>query len=123
MPLKLYNSLTQTSEDFVPIKGKKVGMYVCGPTVYDKPHLGHLRSAYIFEIIRNYLQKDYEVNFVRNVTDVDDKIIQKASDNKPSDLLAEVKKITKQYYKEYKDDLEKLGIKKPSKEPHATDKN
>ena len=77
--MKIYNSLTRRKEDFLPISEGKVGMYVCGPTVYDAPHIGHARSAYIFDVIRRYLEyKGYEVKFVRNVTDVDDKIIEKA---------------------------------------------
>src|SRR3989338_6554599 len=77
--MKIYNSLSRTKEEFKPLKPGRVGMYVCGPTVYDEPHIGHARSAYIFDVIRRYLEyRDYEVKFVRNVTDVDDKIIDKA---------------------------------------------
>ena len=77
--MRIYNSLTRNKEEFVPLKSGKIGMYVCGPTVYDEPHIGHARSAYIFDCIRRYLEyKGYKVKFVRNVTDVDDKIIEKA---------------------------------------------
>ena len=77
--MKIYNSLTRTKVEFVPVKKGKIGMYICGPTVYDEPHIGHARSAYIFDVIRRYLiDRSYKVNFVRNVTDVDDKIIEKA---------------------------------------------
>ena len=76
--MKIYNSLTRTKEELTPIRPGKVGIYLCGPTVYDEPHIGHARSAYIFDVIRRYLSGKYEVTFVRNVTDVDDKIIDKA---------------------------------------------
>ena len=77
--MKIYNSLTRKKEDFIPLKAETVGMYVCGPTVYDEPHIGHARSAYIFDVVRRYLEyKGNKVTFVRNVTDVDDKIIEKA---------------------------------------------
>ena len=87
--MKIYNSLTRQKEEFSPIKPGKVGMYVCGPTVYDDPHIGHARSAYIFDVIRRYLEyKGYRVNFVRNVTDVDDKIINKAREAVSGQLSA-----------------------------------
>ena len=77
--MKIYNSLSRKKEEFVPLVKDRIGMYVCGPTVYDEPHIGHARSAYIFDVIRRYLQyRGFEVRFVRNVTDVDDKIINKA---------------------------------------------
>ena len=96
-------------------------MYVCGPTVYDEPHIGHLRSAYVFDMIRRYLEySGYKVAFVRNVTDVDDKIIDKAKESNSADLIEEVKKISGKYYDAYKADLTKLGIKEPTTEPFAT---
>src|SRR3989338_7861142 len=122
MPLKIYNSLTKQKEEFIPLKKGEVKMYVCGPTVYDEPHIGHLRSAYVFEVIRNYFEySGYKVTFVRNVTDVDDKIIDKAKESGNPALVDEVRKVSKKYYDLYKEDLEKLGIKKPSKEPKATE--
>src|SRR3989338_5589810 len=79
MPLKIFNSLSQHKEEFQPLEPGHVKMYVCGPTVYDDPHIGHLRSAYAFEMMRRYLQySGLKVTFVRNVTDIDDKIIDKA---------------------------------------------
>ncbi len=123
MTLKIYNSLTKQKEEFKPLDpaGKEVKMYVCGPTVYDEPHIGHLRSAYVFEVIRNYLEySGYKVKFVRNVTDVDDKIIEKARQNDASDLLAEVKNVSEKYLQAYKKDLAALGIQEPIKEPKAT---
>ena len=122
MPLKIYNSLTKQKEEFIPLKKGEVKMYVCGPTVYDEPHIGHLRSAYVFEVIRNYFEySGYKVTFVRNVTDVDDKIIDKAKESGNPALVDEVRKVSKKYYDLYKEDLDKLGIKKPSKEPKATE--
>ena len=78
--LKLHNTLTGRKEPFEPLRDNHVGMYVCGVTVYDECHLGHARSAMVFEVFRNYLQfSGYTVRFVRNFTDVDDKIINRAA--------------------------------------------
>jgi len=115
--MKIYNSLTRIKEEFVPLKLGKAGMYVCGPTVYDEPHIGHARSAYIFDCLRRYLEyKKYKVTFVRNVTDVDDKIIDKA---KKESKKAE--EISKRYLDAYHDDMKLLGIGMPDKEPKATE--
>ncbi|MBI2094996.1 MAG: cysteine--tRNA ligase, partial [Candidatus Omnitrophica bacterium] len=111
-----YNSLTKKKEPFVPLEAGKVKMYVCGPTVYDEPHIGHLRSAYVFEVIRNYLEySGYQVRFVRNVTDVDDKIIEKAREG---GIQAE--EVSGKYYRSYKDELKAFGIREPDEEPRAT---
>jgi cysteinyl-tRNA synthetase len=115
--VKIYNSLTRSKEEFVPLKAGKAGMYVCGPTVYDEPHIGHARSAYIFDCIRRYLKyKKYKVTFVRNVTDVDDKIIEKA---KKESRTAE--EISKKYLDAYHEDMASLGIGRPDREPKATE--
>src|SRR3989338_2399023 len=117
MALRIYNSLTKQKEEFKPFEARKVKMYVCGPTVYDEPHIGHLRSAYVFDVMRRYLEYSvYKVTFIRNVTDVDDKIIDKARQNSPEDLLVEVKNVSEKYLADYKKDLEKLGIQEPKKE-------
>jgi len=89
-----------------------ISMYVCGPTVYDEPHIGHARSAYIFDVIRRYLKyRDYEVKFVRNVTDVDDKIIDKAKKEYPGeDLMLSCKKVAEKYLASYHEALKSLGI-------------
>ena len=127
MGLCLYNTLTRKVEDFVPLDGKTVRMYVCGPTVYDDPHIGHARSAYIFDVLRRYLEhKDFSVQFVRNVTDVDDKIIAKAR-HQTSDIRHQTQELTEQcreiaehYLKRYHETMDRLGIGRPTKEPLAT---
>ncbi len=121
--MKIYNSLTRRKEDFLPVSEGKVGMYVCGPTVYDAPHIGHARSAYIFDVIRRYLEyKGYGVKFVRNVTDVDDKIIEKARKAAQVTSLVELtREISKKYLDAYHDDMDLLGIRSPDVEPKATE--
>ncbi|MFQ3679945.1 MAG: cysteine--tRNA ligase, partial [Pseudanabaenaceae cyanobacterium] len=78
MPLRLYNSLTRRKEEFVPLVPGEVRMYVCGVTVYDYCHLGHARAYIVWDTVRRYLQTRYRVRYVQNVTDIDDKIIQRA---------------------------------------------
>ncbi len=96
-------------------------MYVCGPTVYDEPHIGHLRSAYVFDVMRRYMEySGLKVKFVRNVTDVDDKIIDKARESNAADLLNETLKVSEKYLKLYKNDLRAMGIQEPTVEPKAT---
>ena len=121
--MKIYNTLTRTKEEFKPIKEGKVGMYVCGPTVYDEPHIGHARSAYIFDVVRRYLKyREFEVTFVRNVTDVDDKIIARAREEfKNEDSNSATKKVSTKYLKVYHDAMSDLGIGSPDKEPKATE--
>ena len=114
--MRIYNSLTRCKEEFIPLKKNKVGIYVCGPTVYDEPHIGHARSAYIFDVIRRYLSGKYEVTFVRNVTDVDDKIIDKAKKESST-----VDQVSKKYLDAYHEDMDLLGIGSPDKEPLATE--
>jgi cysteinyl-tRNA synthetase len=108
----IYNSLTREKKPFEPLKSGEVAMYACGPTVYDEPHIGHARSAYIFEVIRRYLvYKGYKVKFVRNVTDVDDKIIDKARQEFPGeDLVSAVKKVSTKYLDSYHEALRQLNI-------------
>jgi len=123
MPIFIYNSLTRKKEEFTPLKPKEIKMYVCGPTVYDQPHIGHARSAYIFDVIRRYLiYRGYRVKFVRNVTDVDDKIIDKAQKEfKGEDLNAAVKKVSSKYLDLYHEDMKSLSILDPDVEPRATE--
>jgi len=125
--MKIYNSLTRQKDEFTPLREGRVGMYVCGPTVYDEPHIGHARSAYNFDIVRRYLRyKGFDVLFVRNVTDVDDKIIAKAKSAfslQPSALSLEeaTKEVSKKYLDAYHRDMELLGIAAPDREPKATE--
>jgi len=128
MSIKITNTLTGKKEEFKPLRAKKVGMYVCGPTVYDTPHIGHARSAYIFDVIRRYLAyRKFKVTFVRNVTDVDDKIINKAREEyreqstENRNLKELAKEISKKYLKEYHDAMDALGLLRPDKEPKATE--
>src|SRR3989338_2590077 len=127
MSLRLFNTLTRSLEAFQPLAPPKVGIYVCGPTVYDDPHIGHARSAYIFDVLRRYLKyKQYDVTFVRNVTDVDDKIIEKARQEtgdrrqEVGDLKAKCQDVAERYLKNYHDTLDRLGILPPDHEPKAT---
>ncbi|MDD2927508.1 MAG: cysteine--tRNA ligase [Candidatus Omnitrophica bacterium] len=112
MSIHIHNSLSGNKEEFHPLKPTEVKMYACGPTVYDEPHIGHARSAYIFDVIRKYLvYKGYKVKFVRNVTDVDDKIINKAREEFPDeDLNSSFKKVAEKYLKSYHEALKSLGI-------------
>jgi cysteinyl-tRNA synthetase len=115
--LTLYNTLTGKQEVFRPIEPNHVRMYVCGVTVYDYCHIGHARSALIFDVLRRYLEySGYEVTFVKNFTDVDDKIIKRANEQGVS-----WQSITKKYIDAYHQDMEKLGVKPASKEPKATE--
>ncbi len=122
MSIKIHNTLTGKKEEFKPIKKDRVGMYVCGPTVYDDPHIGHARSAYIFDVIRRYFKyKKIKVKFVRNVTDVDDKIINKAKEEfKGEDISSAAEKVSDKYLKSYHKYMDSLGIGRPDKEPKAT---
>jgi len=117
MALRIYNSLTKKKEEFVPLKDKTVRMYVCGVTVYDRCHIGHARSLYIFDVIRKYLQyRGYDVHFVRNITDIDDKII-----NKAQELGISSEEVATKNIEDYYRDLELLKIDKADIEPRATD--
>ncbi|MBU0503896.1 MAG: cysteine--tRNA ligase [Candidatus Omnitrophica bacterium] len=124
--MHIYNSLTRRKEEFKSLRPQEVKMYVCGPTVYDQPHIGHARSAYIFDVIRRYLAfRGYKVIFVRNVTDVDDKIIDKARKEFPGeDLNTAFKKVADKYLIFYHRALESLGIGRAQDkifEPKASD--
>ncbi len=125
--MRIYNSLTRQKEEFKPIRDGKVGMYVCGPTVYDEPHIGHARSAYNFDVVRRYLKyKGFDVLFVRNVTDVDDKIIDKARKaitalSEAQTLEAVTREVSERYLGAYHRDMGLLGISNPDREPKATE--
>ena len=115
----LTNNLSNKKEKFVPIDKKKIGMYVCGPTVYDDPHIGNARPLVIFDILFRVLKCKYgnqSINYIRNITDIDDKIIQASQDKKIS-----VSEITKKVTKNFHDDCIFLNCQKPTEEPKATD--
>ncbi|WP_301391034.1 cysteine--tRNA ligase, partial [Thalassolituus sp. UBA1965] len=116
MTLKIFNTLTRQKEEFKPLVPGKVGMYVCGMTVYDFCHLGHARVMVAFDVIARYLRhRGYDVNYIRNITDIDDKIIQRANENGEAfDAL------TERFIAEMHKDSELLGIEKPDAEPKAT---
>ena len=117
MTLRFYNSLTNQKEDFRPIHEGEVSMYVCGMTVYDSCHLGHARAMMAFDILVRYLKnQDYKVKFVRNITDVDDKIIERAIKNNES-----IGELTQRTIASMQEDFSQLGLLLPNTEPRATD--
>ena len=117
MPIVVYNTKTKKKEVFAPLAPGKVSMYVCGVTVYDDCHLGHARSALTFDIIRRYLEfSGYQVTYVRNFTDIDDKILNRAK----KDGVA-WNEISERYIKNFYRDMGALGITRPTAEPRATE--
>ena len=115
--MKLYNSLTQQKEEFVPITPGKVSMYCCGPTVYNYIHVGNARPIIMFDVVRRYFEyKGYEVTFVQNFTDVDDKIIKKANEEGISSH-----DVAEKYIAEYFTDSHALGVKEATVHPKATE--
>ena len=116
--LKLTNSLTRKKEIFKPINSNRVSLYACGPTVYDYPHVGNARSLVVFDILFRVLKHVYgkNVNYVRNITDVDDKIIEASKKNKKS-----INEITQNITKIFHKDCESLNCLKPTTEPKATE--
>jgi cysteinyl-tRNA synthetase len=117
MALRVYNTLTREKSDFETIEKGKVRMYVCGPTVYDSAHVGHAMSALVFDVIRRYLiYKGYQVQYVMNFTDVDDKIIDRANR-----LGIEPIELAEKYINEFKKDLESLNILPATEHPRATE--
>ena len=114
--MKIYNTLTKKKEDFVPLEEGKVKMYVCGPTVYNLIHIGNARPMICFDTVRRYLEyKGYEVNYVSNFTDVDDKIIKKAIEEGVTS-----EEISQRYIAECKKDMEGMNIKPATTHPLAT---
>src|SRR5574344_2108554 len=107
--MRLHNTFTGQVEEFKPIDGNKVKMYVCGPTVYDNAHLGHARCYITWDVLYRYLKfKGYDVTYCRNVTDVDDKILKKADSQNVESTV-----ITDKYYKSFIDSMSDLNILKP----------
>jgi len=116
-PLLLYNTLTRRKSELRPRDEGKVGMYVCGPTVYDYSHIGHARAYVFFDVLFRLLRfLGYEVTYVRNVTDLDDKLIRKANEEG-----AEVREVAERYTTAFHEDMERLGNLPPTIEPRATD--
>jgi len=117
MSLKVYNTLSGKKEEFVPIKPGKVSMYVCGPTVYDTSHIGHARSVVVFDMVYRWLTRlEYEVTYVRNFTDVDDKIIKKSNEIGESCTA-----ITEKYIDEFHNEMDALNVLRPTVAPKATE--
>ena len=115
--MKIFNTLTRTKEEFVPLEPGKVKMYVCGPTVYNLIHIGNARPMIVFDTVRRYFEyKGYDVNYVSNFTDVDDKIINKAIEEG-----TDADTISKRYIEECKKDMKALNVKPATKNPLATE--
>jgi len=115
--LQIHNSLTGRKEVFQPIRAGEVRMYVCGMTVYDYCHLGHARMLIVFDVVRRHLEASgYRVTFVRNITDIDDKIIERARENGEP-----VGALTERFIRAYHEDCEALGVRRADHEPRATE--
>ena len=115
--MKIFDSSLKKEVEFIPVKDKKVKIYVCGPTVYDDAHLGHARSSIVFDILRRFLiASGYKVTFMKNFTDVDDKIIKKVNESGKS-----LEEITSYYIKRYLEDMEALNVLRADIEPKATE--
>ncbi len=116
MSLKIYNTFSPKKETFQPIEAGKIRMYVCGMTVYDYCHLGHARVLVAFDVITRYLRSlEYDVHYVRNITDVDDKIINRAAENDES-----CERLTERFIAAMHEDEARLGVLSPTEEPRAT---
>ena len=117
MAMRVYNSLGKKKELFEPLVPGKVRMYVCGPTVYDSSHIGHARSVVVFDVIVRYLKaKGFDVTYVRNFTDVDDKIIDKANQ-----LGIDSQEVAERFIKEFHEDMDALNVERATIEPKATE--
>ena len=115
--LHIFNTLTRTKETFIPIEPGKVRMYVCGMTVYDYCHIGHARVMVVFDMVQRWLRASgLEVTYVRNITDIDDKIIKRAVENKET-----IRELTQRFIDAMHEDADALGIERPTYEPRATE--
>ena len=115
--MKIYNTLTNKKEEFVPVHEGKVGIYVCGPTVYNYIHIGNARPMVVFDTVRRYFEyKGYDVNYVSNFTDVDDKIIKKAMEEG-----VDASEISEKFIKECEKDMRALNVKEATHHPKATE--
>jgi cysteinyl-tRNA synthetase len=117
MTLRIYNTQSRKKEEFQPLRAGKVGIYVCGITAYDVCHVGHARSAVVFDMITRYLRyRGWDVTYVKNFTDVDDKIIDRARREK-----AGIGEIAERYIREHDEDMDTLGVARPNFTPRATE--
>ncbi len=117
MTLRIYNTLSRALEDFSPIEPGRVRMYVCGMTVYDLCHIGHARSVVAFDVVQRWLKASgYQVDFVRNITDIEDKIIRRAVENGET-----IRQLTDRMIAEMYRDFDALGVERPTHDPRATD--
>ncbi len=115
-PFRIYNTLTRTLEEFVPIEDGKVRLYVCGMTVYDHAHVGHARAFVTFDVVTRYLRhRGWDVRFVRNYTDVDDKIIVRAAEKKEDPMA-----LAQRFIDSFAEDCDGLGLLRPTEEPRVT---
>src|SRR3954466_2568126 len=125
MMLRLFNTLSKTKEDFAPLDAKNVRLYVCGPTVYDFAHIGNARPAIVFDVMFRLLRQVYgesHVTYVRNITDVDDKINARAVRDFPNLPLNEaIRRVTETTAAQYFKDTTALGCLEPNVQPRATD--
>ena len=117
MTLRIHNTLTRSLEEFQPLRAGQVGMYVCGMTIYDLCHMGHLRMMMAFDVIYRWMSAlGYDVTYVRNITDIEDKIIKRALERKIS-----IRQLTDEMIAAMHADLGAVGVVKPTQEPRATD--
>ena len=117
MKIYFFNSLSGQKEQFIPIDNKHVKIYVCGPTVYERPHIGNARSSVVYDIVFRFLREQFpKISYVRNITDVDDKIIKSAQDKKLS-----IKHLTKKIIADFHEDMAKINVLLPTIEPKATE--
>ncbi len=115
--LKIYNTLTNQKEDFRPIDPNNIGIYVCGMTVYDFCHMGHARVLVMFDVITRHMRRNYpNVQYIRNITDIDDKIISRALENNE-----DIYSLTNRFIDAMHEDEKALGVLSPDIEPRATD--
>ena len=124
MALRLYNTLTKSKDEFTPLDANNVRMYVCGPTVYDFAHIGNARPAIVFDVLYRLLRHIYgesHVTYVRNITDVDDKINARAAQEYPNLPINDaIKHVTEKTEQQYVDDVAALGCLRPTHQPRAT---
>ncbi|MEI6419293.1 MAG: cysteine--tRNA ligase, partial [Sphingomonadales bacterium] len=117
--IRLYNTLTRQKDELKPVQAGQVSLYVCGPTVYGRAHIGNFRPAVVFDVLQRLLRHEYgagNVRYARNITDIDDKIMDKARAEG-----VDIGVITRRYEQAYLDDAAALGVQPPDMAPHATE--